>query len=400
MAENKAINGVGAARVATSVVSYTYNDASLLRGLLAEIPLWTRLPDEIIIVDDGSECAFALVSEQEKRLPVRILRNERNRGFCFSKSRGIQAAAHEYILSIDCDSRVSPNFLEVGCQRLLADKRMGMVSGASLYDSGRDLVSRYQLFFGDNYHHGVHGDVGFIPGHAFVLRRDAWTAVGGLQSHTRPVCEDHALCSALRVAGYVLFVDRDINIRQIRRLSRHAHCLRLWNWMHPEILAHLDHSAPLPQQLADLFIPLLAERYRLILELGDISLCYIEILYVLSMCLNTLAAVARNKDRNTAGEAPEFLLAACLHALKPYTHLTTLIKEDVVKFGYAKYLVAAIKIKKDTFDNWKPVTTVLSMFAEHGVLAHLNTISVPVIYEEDGQQNADFSSYEKNSEIT
>lgn len=57
-----------------SLCSYTYNDANLLHDLLASIPAWSFQPDEIILMDDGSDEPFSL-TEDEKKLPVKILRH-------------------------------------------------------------------------------------------------------------------------------------------------------------------------------------------------------------------------------------------------------------------------------------------------------------------------------------
>lgn len=95
----------------TTLCTYTYNDTPFVNDLLKHIPSWTCLPDKIVIVDDGSQSPFSL-ADIETILPIEIIRSENNQGIPTTKSRGISSATTDYIFSIDCDTRVSPNYLE------------------------------------------------------------------------------------------------------------------------------------------------------------------------------------------------------------------------------------------------------------------------------------------------
>jgi hypothetical protein len=257
-------------------------------------------------------------------------------------------------------------------------------------------MSRYQKLFGDNYHLGVHGLVDFIPGHAFALRRKAWDDAGGFGGHTRNVCEDHALCANLRRAGYGLFVHGGIFVRQIRRLSRHAHCKRLWNWLREAILAGIRTDEPLAEQLAGLFVPPLLQRLPIISKANDPALLYPELLCLASHCLHTLQAVrAHHPELRDDQATPESFCAALFFRLRAYGRLCALLRMDLARLGFAKMMpgAGAYPCPSDACAGWQPILGSLAMWEESGILRALDLAVVPALLEEEARVTPDFSAY-------
>lgn len=376
-----------------SVVTYTCDDTSLLHELLEEIPSWTKQPDEILIVDGSSRQAFTV--PPHCALPVRLIRDTSHQGFCVRKSCGIREASHEYVLSLDCDSRLSSNFLAVCCTRLADDPGIGLISGATRGDGGADAVSRYLRVFGDSCRLGISGDVDCIPGHAFALRRSVWNAVNGLGGQAPHVCEGGgALCASLRSAGYRLHVEGSIAVRQVRKLSRQAYCLRLWNWLQKEILSRMQMESPLAPQLANLFMPPLVSRSLTILESNDICLFYIELFCLLSHCANTLKTLAQTHPGGVAEEeCAEVMLAAFDKALRAYPKLRCLIKEDLIRMGHEGVVrgAAAFQHRAALFAVWESLTALLDVWEKQGVLVCLDSFCVPRLMQEG--EDRDFSPY-------
>jgi hypothetical protein len=279
---------------------------------------------------------------------------------------------------------------------LRQDNSLGMVAGASRYDSGTDIVSRYQKVFGDNYHLGVHGFVEFIPGHAFALRRKTWDDIGGFGNHTRNVCEDHALSANLRRAEYGLFIHGDISVRQVRKLSRHAHCRRLWIWLQEAIFANIRAGSPLQEQLGGLFIPPILQRLPTISTVKDPCLLYLELLCLVSHCLHTLKAVQLRFPELYNGRAvSENFIAALFFRMRAHTKVAALLRVDLIQLGFGEAVLAVGKSQNtsDAYTNWQPVLGIFDMWEEAGILHSLDQVVVSAFLTEDNSLTPDFSAY-------
>jgi GT2 family glycosyltransferase len=101
-----------------SVILSTYERGDLLRLALLSLNSQTRVPDEVIIIDDGSENDMAAsVREYAGGLEferVRYIRQE-NRGFRLARSRnnGIREAAGDYIVFWDQDVLATRGYLDL-----------------------------------------------------------------------------------------------------------------------------------------------------------------------------------------------------------------------------------------------------------------------------------------------
>lgn len=91
-----------------SVVIPALNEAIRLPPTLRAISEYVRregMEAEVIVVDDGSEDRTAEVAAAEStpRVPIRVLRNESNRGKGFSVRRGVSETCGDLVLMVDAD---------------------------------------------------------------------------------------------------------------------------------------------------------------------------------------------------------------------------------------------------------------------------------------------------------
>jgi glycosyltransferase involved in cell wall biosynthesis len=98
-----------------SLIVPTYNWPQALRHVLASVAAQRRLPDEVIVTDDGSAAeTAALVHEMAVHFPVplRYLWQE-DLGFraARARNRGIAAAVGDYVILIDGDMLLHPSFV-------------------------------------------------------------------------------------------------------------------------------------------------------------------------------------------------------------------------------------------------------------------------------------------------
>lgn len=94
-----------------SIVIPTYNRPDYLERAVKSTLLQTYENIEIIVVDDCSELDLDLL--KNKYPSVCYLKNNTNRGACYSRNRGIWEASGEYINFLDDDDELFPEKIEL-----------------------------------------------------------------------------------------------------------------------------------------------------------------------------------------------------------------------------------------------------------------------------------------------
>jgi len=123
-----------------SLVIPVYNGVGYLPELLESIAGQTRLPDEIIFVDDGSTDASAsLLLEFSDRIPnVKIFRQE-NRGQAVARNVGVEHATGRYIAFLDADDIVLPNmYMTLVTMAETDNLDIAMINGWNFHEGRKD----------------------------------------------------------------------------------------------------------------------------------------------------------------------------------------------------------------------------------------------------------------------
>lgn len=98
-----------------SLIITTYNWPAALNAVLASVERQSRLPDEVIIADDGSgQATRDLIDTLKAHFPVPLIHSwHEDRGFRLSASRNraIGLASFDYIIMIDGDLVLHPEFI-------------------------------------------------------------------------------------------------------------------------------------------------------------------------------------------------------------------------------------------------------------------------------------------------
>ncbi|GAA5212088.1 glycosyltransferase family 2 protein [Microbacterium kyungheense] len=159
-----------------SVVIPSLNDAEMLRHCLAALAAQTRAPDEIIVVDNGSDDDTAEVA---RGAGARVV-DEPVRGVLRATSAGFDAARGEIIGRLDADSRPAPDWAARLDRRFSADPTLTALTGTGTFYGG----SRFWHFVGHHVYLGGYlfvfrAVIGHIPlfGSNFAIRRDAWRGI-------------------------------------------------------------------------------------------------------------------------------------------------------------------------------------------------------------------------------
>jgi glycosyltransferase involved in cell wall biosynthesis len=130
-----------------SLVITTYEWPAALGLVLASVERQTRLPDEVIVADDGSGAATtALLDAWRERLPGRLHRVwQQNEGFRAARVRnlGLAVATGDYVIVLDGDMVLHPAFVEDHASAARRDRwvqgvrpRLSQTATRALLDGG------------------------------------------------------------------------------------------------------------------------------------------------------------------------------------------------------------------------------------------------------------------------
>ena len=374
-----------------TLCSYTYNDGYFVHELLEHLGSWTSKPANIVIVDDGSVEPF---QSDFRDIPLRIIRLSPNQGITVAKRTGLDAAQDEFIMSVDCDTRMSANYAEICIKHLVDNPEIGKASGETVYRSGSDTVSRYVAAVGDNHNVGYSGETKFIPGNAFGIRRSVWHEVGGFGEHQRSICEDHALCHNLVRNNYKLWADCRAKAWQTRRLGRQGMCRRFSQWDNdPSLLDRMPHGQPqFATWLQAVFVCSLLQRFAIFIQNNELRFIYLDLLlfiYRISEKMNH----AVEQDRITQ-EAVLSFHAAIRNMLEPFPLIWRIIRVDMAEMGIA---LPVVDRNLARYADWhKLLVVVESLTVTHKgfcVLEWVNNVGLPQLLAEEKEAKAHFTSY-------
>lgn len=111
---------------------------------------------EVIIVDNAS--IDETISYTESQFPkIKLIKNKKNLGFCRANNQAVKKAHGKYILLLNNDTQVSPNFLEPLVEDLERDRSIGVVQPKIRQlakKSKLDACASYLTNTGFLYHYG------------------------------------------------------------------------------------------------------------------------------------------------------------------------------------------------------------------------------------------------------
>ncbi|MGD0337126.1 MAG: glycosyltransferase, partial [Candidatus Omnitrophota bacterium] len=119
-------------RLRISVIIPTFNRAEILKEALSSLVLQTRIPDEVVIVDNNSSDNTKEVAEGFKhRLNIRYVL-ERTQGTSTARNTGIRNASGDIVVFFDDDCVAEKEWLHYLEAPFLRDPSIGMVGGEIL----------------------------------------------------------------------------------------------------------------------------------------------------------------------------------------------------------------------------------------------------------------------------
>lgn len=214
----------GGARVveagqAASAVILTRNSVGKIESCLESLLQGTLVPDEIIVVDNGStDQTRAVLARQFPA--VRVIENTHNRGVAPARNQGLAVARGAYLLVLDDDTVVHPDAL-ARLVSVLDTNPTVAVCGPQLLNTARQPIDQDQSFptllhkarrwrdtnlgngrsSGNDTAGGLHV-VDYVIGACHIIRRAALDEVGPYDEHIFYGPEDIDFCLRLHQAGW------------------------------------------------------------------------------------------------------------------------------------------------------------------------------------------------------
>src|SRR5690242_15550474 len=114
-----------------SVTIVTYNRGRFIKRCLESVLAQAYSPKEVIVVDNASTDGTIDILEQfEER--CKVYYNDENIGFAAAQNQAIQLAAGDWVLTLNPDVLLLPNFIQALMDAAEFDSRIGTVCGKLL----------------------------------------------------------------------------------------------------------------------------------------------------------------------------------------------------------------------------------------------------------------------------
>jgi GT2 family glycosyltransferase len=203
-----------------SVVVCTYNGARTIRDTCEGLARLEYPDYEVIVVDDGSTDATAMIARQ---YDVRLIRTK-NRGLANARNTGLAAAGGEIVAYIDDDAYPDPHWLTYLAATFLSTSHAG-VGGPNIAPPGDGAVAECVARAPGGPVHVLVSDreAEHIPGCNMAFRRARLEAIGGFDPQFRTAGDDVDVCWRLQARGWTLGVHPAAIVWHHRRNSVRAY---------------------------------------------------------------------------------------------------------------------------------------------------------------------------------
>ncbi len=208
-----------------AIIMACYNDGAYLPEALSSALAVRYEPLEIILVDDGStDPATRIVLEQAKGSDprLRVIHHPTNLGLPTARNTGIRATEADYLLPLDADNRLRPDYLAKAIALLESKPAVGVVYAFAQYFGEMEGVWEQPEFSLTEMLETNRVDA------CAVLRRSVWEQAGGYnEEHFTVGWDDWDLWLSALASGWhfhrlpeVLFDYRKRNDSMCSRIVR------------------------------------------------------------------------------------------------------------------------------------------------------------------------------------
>jgi GT2 family glycosyltransferase len=197
--------------VKASVIVINYNGLEHLETCFDALARQTARDFEVVLADNAS--TDGSIEFVRARHPwVRVVRNPENLGFAAGNNAAAAACRAEYLVFLNNDTAVAPNWLEELLRAADSDPQIGIATGnlRSFERPGQEIDALCDMtLFGLARARPPHPestppvqDVFFAPGFCLLIRRDLFDVLGGFDEAYFMILEDLDLCLRAVLRGW------------------------------------------------------------------------------------------------------------------------------------------------------------------------------------------------------
>ena len=202
-----------------SAIVPVYNDALHLKSCLSALMSSSRVPDQIIVVDDSStDDSVAFARELGAQL---VVLTGGPCGPARARNRGAEAATGDVLVFVDADVKVHSDTIAL-LERYLTDQpEIAAVFGSyDLQPTGRGIVSRYKNLMHHYVHQHARREAFTFWAGCGAIRRQIFEQLGGFNEHYAfPSVEDIELGARLRDIGLRVWLCPDVQVTHLKEWS-------------------------------------------------------------------------------------------------------------------------------------------------------------------------------------
>lgn len=210
-------------RPVVSILMVTYNKAEYTYQCLETIKAHSDVPYELVIVDNASSDGTANLLDRIENATV--IRNRENVGFLKACNQGAQTVKGEYILFLNNDTQVPPNWLNRLVETLRSYPSCGAVGAKLVFPNGRlQEAGCTVLEDGVTRGNGRNSnplnpdfcsvkEMDYCSGACLLVRKDLFTRLGWFDERYSPAYyEDADLCFGIRKLGYKVVIQPEVQV--------------------------------------------------------------------------------------------------------------------------------------------------------------------------------------------
>ncbi len=212
-----------------SVYIPCYNGARYIGDCLQALLDQTRVPDEIIVVDDGSTDGTAAVVQGFPS--VVLIQFPENRGLSAARNAGVVTARHELVASLDADCAAEPDWLAHLVEVMENVPNIVGAGGELCENNTKTVADRYRCtFMLQSWGSERVINPPFLCGANTIYRRSVLIEVDGYPEVFRTNGEDVDLCKRIYARGYKLLYWPRARVNHMRKDTIQS-VVRM-NWAH------------------------------------------------------------------------------------------------------------------------------------------------------------------------